>query len=88
MIGIRNLSKKYGFRLIRSETNDGFRAIPKLMRTGNRKYYMWFEDDFIWMEKDCLNGTPHLTCSSMSPSDMNFLGFALQEHSLSHMKDD
>ena len=41
----------------------------------------------IWMEKDCLNGTPHLTCSSMSPSDMNFLGFALQEHSLSHMTD-
>ena len=42
----------------------------------------------IWMKKDEITGTPHLTCSSMSPSDMNFLGFALQEHSLSHMKDD
>ena len=41
----------------------------------------------IYMRKGDLNGTPHLTCSSMSPSDMNFLGFALQEHSLSHMKD-
>ena len=41
----------------------------------------------IWMEKGDLNGTPHLTCSSMRPVDMNFLGFALQEHSLSHMKD-
>ena len=42
----------------------------------------------IWMRKNELTGTPHLTCSSMTPSDMNFLGFALQEHSLSHMKDD
>ncbi len=41
----------------------------------------------IWMEKSDLSGTPHLTCSSMNPSDMNFLGFALQEHSLSHMRD-
>ena len=41
----------------------------------------------IWMEKGDLAGTPHLTCSSMTPSDMNFLGFALQEHSLAHMKD-
>lgn len=41
----------------------------------------------IWMNKGDLAGTPHLTCSSMTPSDMNFLGFALQEHSLSHMKD-
>ena len=41
----------------------------------------------IWMERGDLNGTPRLTCSSMSPSDMNFLGFALQDHSLSNMKD-
>ncbi len=41
----------------------------------------------IWMEKGDLDGTPHLTCSSMRPVDMNFLGFALQEHSLTHMKD-
>ena len=42
----------------------------------------------IWMEKGNLSGTPHLFCSSMKPSDMNFLGFALQDHSLSHMKDE
>lgn len=43
----------------------------------------------IWMRKDDLNGTPYLTCSTMRPVDMNFLGFALQEHSLSHsMRDD
>ena len=41
----------------------------------------------VYMRKGDLKGTPHLTCSSMSPSDMNFLGFALQEHSLAHMKD-
>ena len=41
----------------------------------------------IWMKKGDLDGTPHLTCSTMRPVDMNFLGFALQEHSLSHMKD-
>ena len=29
---------------------------------------------------------PRLTCSSMTPSDMNFLGFALQNHSLKYLE--
>ncbi len=32
-------------------------------------------------------GVPHLTLSSMSPADMNFLGFALQTYSVESMKD-
>ncbi len=42
----------------------------------------------IWLKKGDLDGTPHLTCSTMRPVDMNFLGFALQQHSLKHMTDD
>ena len=42
----------------------------------------------IWMEKGDLDGTPHLTCSTMRPVDMNFLGFALQQHSLKAMTDE
>jgi len=30
---------------------------------------------------------PRLTCSSMSPSDMNFLGFALQHYSLQYLNE-
>ena len=39
----------------------------------------------VYMVKgeDC----PRLTCSSMCPSDMNFLGFALQSYSLRSMKE-
>ena len=42
----------------------------------------------IWLNKGDLNGVPHLTCSTMRPVDMNFLGFALQQHSLKNMTDD
>jgi hypothetical protein len=36
---------------------------------------------YIRKDEDC----PRITCSSMSPKDMNFLGFALQQYSLSCM---
>ena len=42
----------------------------------------------IWLNKGDVEGTPHLTCSTMRPVDMNFLGFALQQHSLKKMTDD
>lgn len=38
-----------------------------------------------YMEKS--GGVPHLVLSTMSPADMNFLGFALQNYSVSFMKD-
>ena len=31
--------------------------------------------------------TPRLTCSSMNPVDINFLGFALQNYSLRFLKE-
>ncbi len=31
---------------------------------------------------------PRLTTSSMQPTDMNFLGFALQQYSLKYMQDE
>jgi glycosyltransferase involved in cell wall biosynthesis len=50
----QQLSKKYGFSLIRSENNDGFRAIPRLLRAARFKYYVWYEDDFLWVERNWL----------------------------------
>ena len=42
----------------------------------------------IWLNKGDDEGVPHLTCSAMRPTEMNFLGFALQQHSLKAMSDD
>ena len=39
----------------------------------------------VYMVKDELH--PRLTCSTMMPVDMSFLGFALQNHSLRYLKD-
>ncbi len=30
---------------------------------------------------------PRITCSSMNPTDLNFLGFALQQYSLEYLKE-
>ena len=30
---------------------------------------------------------PRITCSSMKPTDLNFLGFALQQYSLEYLKE-
>jgi hypothetical protein len=39
----------------------------------------------VYMTKDELH--PRLTCSSMQPVDMNFLGLALQNYSLRYLKE-
>jgi len=39
----------------------------------------------VYMVKDELH--PRLTCSSMQPVDMNFLGLALQNYSLRYLKE-
>ena len=38
----------------------------------------------IYMRKG--EDSPRLTCSTMQPVDMNFLGFALQNYSLSYLE--
>lgn len=39
----------------------------------------------VYMRKGELH--PRLTCSSMQPTDMNFLGVALQHYSLRYLED-
>ena len=39
----------------------------------------------VWFRKG--EAHPRLTCSSMSPVDMNFLGYSLQHYSLKYLKD-
>ena len=39
----------------------------------------------VYLVKDELH--PRLTCSSMQPVDMNFLGLALQQYSLRYLKE-
>jgi hypothetical protein len=39
----------------------------------------------VYVKKD--ENFPRITCSSIKPVEMNFLGFALQQYSLEHMKE-
>jgi len=39
----------------------------------------------VYMPKGAIH--PRLTCSSMLPVDMNFLGLALQNYSMKYLKD-
>jgi len=39
----------------------------------------------VYLTKD--GDSPRLTCSSMNPVDINFLGFALQNYSLRYLKE-
>ena len=39
----------------------------------------------VYLVKD--QDSPRLTCSSMNPIDINFLGFALQNYSLRYLKE-
>jgi glycosyltransferase involved in cell wall biosynthesis len=50
----KKLAKKYHFRLIRSKENIGFRAIPIMLKKAKGKYYVWYEDDFLWVERNWL----------------------------------
>jgi len=51
----KRLSEKYGFTLIRGEKNIGFQAIPVILQRATGKYYVWYEDDFLWVEKNWLD---------------------------------
>jgi hypothetical protein len=39
----------------------------------------------VYMKKGELH--PRMTCSSMLPVDMNFMGFAITQHSLRYLKE-
>jgi len=39
----------------------------------------------VWLTKDGIH--PRLTVSTMKPVDLNFMGVALQQHSLRYLKD-